>query len=773
MVRRPPGATLQRSDPIPMTICVRRFSALHVLSAMVALVSLTSAQSAAQSGPEMVRGRVLDDSARGLPGAAVTITRAPDRFVQMGTTDSTGRFSVRFDPGTGDYLVHIAAAGFTSARRRVERGPDRDVVADFRLRPAPVLATVRVTAVRPVRASAAVPQGEPGTGSSERWADGANGQVPPTLAGDLGALAGTIPGVTVTPGGFSVLGASPASNLTTLNGFELPVGSLPRAARTEARVSAATFDATRGGFSGANVDIRLAAGDRSYQRRNGFVTLEAPQLQLVGPVARTLGAQTSTVRGSVGADGELVRRRLLYNVALDVNRNANRPATLLSSSPRGLASAGLDADSAARLQRAAAALGVPVAFAADRPERAQTSYAWLGRLDEVSDSLRTLTLTSFATVTREGALGLSALAGPSTSSQRRESVVGGQFAVTQYVGAGHRVLLQSKIAASRTSAASTPTLSVPTAVIAVQSDGDGKADGVPAGGGGLTTVRVGGAAAPSVDDRRWTVEGAQEMFWNVRGRAHRMRGVVWGRIDDVDQRGLANAFGRYTYSSLAAFAANQPAAFSRTLVQPARDGRTWNTALAVSDEWTKSPALSFIYGLRAEARGYLTAPPANAALGRTLGITTGSAPRQWNLSPRAGFTYTYNTDRNLGTFQAMNMTGRYTRGRFGVVRGGIGEFRDLLRPALVASARGGTGLPGSTFAVSCVGAAVPIPDWGALAASGADDDALPTGCLGESPLLAERAPDVVLLDPRFDVPRAWRASLNWMTAIRRMTVRVD
>src|SRR5690349_23783388 len=85
-----------------------------------------------QGPPETVRGRVLDDSGKAVVGAPVHVTRGPDRLVQQTTTDSAGRFSVRFDPGTGDYLVAVSALNFRPARRRVQRqGNERELTADF------------------------------------------------------------------------------------------------------------------------------------------------------------------------------------------------------------------------------------------------------------------------------------------------------------------------------------------------------------------------------------------------------------------------------------------------------------------------------------------------------------------------------------------------------------------------------------------------------------------------------------------------------------------
>jgi hypothetical protein len=76
---------------------------------------------APRSGPETVRGRVLGDSARPIPGASVIVVRGPDRLTQQATADSSGRYAVRFAEGTGDYLVTASAPGFRTARRRVQR----------------------------------------------------------------------------------------------------------------------------------------------------------------------------------------------------------------------------------------------------------------------------------------------------------------------------------------------------------------------------------------------------------------------------------------------------------------------------------------------------------------------------------------------------------------------------------------------------------------------------------------------------------------------------
>jgi hypothetical protein len=139
--------------------------------AFAALLWLTPSNTHAQAAPDVIRGHVSDDSSRSLSGATVMVTRGPDRHTLQAVTDSAGNYRVRFDTGTGDYLVYVAATGFKSARRRVQReGTERELVADFTMaRDLTTLAAVKVTAEKPVRATNTVRPTELETGASENW----------------------------------------------------------------------------------------------------------------------------------------------------------------------------------------------------------------------------------------------------------------------------------------------------------------------------------------------------------------------------------------------------------------------------------------------------------------------------------------------------------------------------------------------------------------------------------------------------------------------------
>jgi hypothetical protein len=737
---------------------------LRLLCSTVACIVAESlgAQQPTAGQPDVLRGRVTDDSARAVI-ATVIVTRGPDRFTQRVVTDSTGRYQLRFDEGTGDYLIYVSATGFKPVRRRVTRqSTEREFVADFSLtRDLTTLATVKVTADKPARASNDVDPMTLETGAAEQWRSGVNGQIPPTMAGDLGAIAGMMSNVTMTAAGPTILGAGAESNLTTLNGMGFAAGSIPRAARTETRVTGATFDPTRGGFSGANVDVRLGAGDRFYQQRNAFLTLNPPAWQLTDAVGRALGAPSGGVTGSVGADGELIRQALTYNVALDVTRTGSSPTTLLYAQPDALTRAGVAPDSVARLLSLAGPLGAPLSGTNVPATRQQDGITWLGRLDDTRDTLQTRALSTYFGLKRSGGIGFAPLAAPSASGERSDRTVGAQLTLGAYVGEGQRILTETRFAASSVQSRTSPYRAVPAAQVLVRSSSADATNDV-------TSLTLGGAGYLPSDDTRWTMEASNETSWNAGGRRHRFKSLVWGRADGIRQEGNLNGLGTFAFNSIADFEAGRAASFTRTLSQPVRSGRVWNVATALAHTYAPSHFVSVLYGARLEADGFFGAPEVNPALEQALGVVSGAAPARVHVSPRLGFSYQYNRTRDNGPALGIWNVGRFFRYASGTIRGGIGEFRDLLRPGTLADASASTGLAGGTSALSCVGSAVPTVDWFSLSAEGA----IPTQCLGGSGVLADRAPSVSLIDPSYDTPRSWRASLDWSTELSGLMVKV-
>jgi hypothetical protein len=568
--------------------------------------------------------------------------------------------------------------------------------------------------------------------------------------------------VTMTGGGPAILGSGSESNLNTLNGMGLAAGSIPRAAHTETRVTGATFDPTRGGFSGANVDVRLGPGDRDYQRRNAFLTLDPRYLQFTDATGRSIGATSGGVRGSVGADGEVIRGVMTYNVALDLGRSLSAPSTLLNADDQALLNAGVAPDSVARLIALAASLGVPVAASGVPSNREHNTATWLGRLDDTRDTLSTRTLTTYAGFTRDGAQGFGPLSAPSAASERRERALGTQLTLGSYVGAGRRTLNETRIAVSGVRTDMSPYESLPSANVLVRSDG-------ASAGSDVASLHIGGGSFLPTEESRWTVEAGNETDWNAQGRKHRFKGLLWGRLDGLSERGYSNGLGSFNFNSIEDFTAGRASSFSRTLAEPPRAGRVWNTAAAFADNFGPTRYFSILYGARLEADGFSGRPARNVALEQALGVRTGVAPTRIHVSPRIGFTYTYNRDKDNGSGTMMNQTGTYFRSVSGTFRGGIGEFRDLLHPGVLADASASTGLSGATAYLNCVGAAAPTPDWSLFAAN---PGSIPVQCVNGGGVLSEQAPSVTLIDPSYDVPRSWRASLDWNTSMKSWLLRV-
>jgi len=741
-----------------MTLLARR-------SAAVVGFLIAAGSAAAQGVTENIRGRVTDDSAHAVAGATVFVTRGPDRLMKQAATDSAGRYRISFENGTGDYLVAIAAVGLKSARRRVQRtGSETELIADFVLaHDASTLAAVTVTAEKPERAQNDVsPYSTEVGGAAEKWKDGVNGQLNPAMVGDLAAIAATMPGITVGPNGISMLGAGSESNLNTLNGMAMPGGVVPRAARVQTRVTGATFDATRGGFSGANIDVQFAAGNRNYQTRNAYATWDARSLQFTDAVGRALGVPQSNLKGSVGADGELIRHAMTYNVGLDYARVASDAVTLLGAGPDVLASSGVARDSVSRALNVARGLGLPLSAGGIPRDRQSETVTWLGRLDDTRDTLNVRALTTMYSQSRSGGLNFGALSAPSAGGDQRVHGLGVQARAETYFGPGRRMLNESKIGFNRTNTSGTPYLALPGASVLVRSTG--------ANGEGISSLALGGSSFLDSRQERTTWEGMNELIWNARGRKHTFKAHVWARTDALDASGGADLLGHYAFNSIDDLAAGRAASYSRTLTQPVRTGAVWNGAAAFTHSFFPTRFFSLMYGARVEANGFSDAPARNGALESALGVTTGAAPTRVHVSPRVGFSYTFNHDKNNGNGMSNNMVGSFYRNPTGVIRGGIGEFRDLLRPDLVADARARTGLGGSALSLSCVGVAVPVPDWTDLMANPAS---APTACAGGGGVLAESAPGVSLIDPSYDVPRSWRASLGWDSDVGPFLVKLN
>ena len=371
---------------------MRALAALRAVVIAVCALTVASASARAQAAsPETISGTVKSDSGVVIPNASITVTPAGAGFSAAVTvrSNSAGRWTATIPNRAAEYFITVSAIGWIQQRTTAKSAganATTPIVVDVALKRAPVvLQTVRVTESKrqpPPRdqlIGADVAQTEKGIlASSEVFAVADQG--------DLLGMISQVPGITITNDpssglpGFSVLGLGSSQNNVTLNGLAFGGGDVPRDIIGAVRVSASTYDVSRGGFSGAQLSVTQAPGN-NFVNQIVHATFDAPGLQATDRVGRQLGQQYTNAMLSGGFSGPIVFNRVFYNVSLQGGRRYSDLSSLLTGDPATLAGLGISRDSVSALTAAASARGIPV-NATGIPDRRQTDQAsMLARFD--------------------------------------------------------------------------------------------------------------------------------------------------------------------------------------------------------------------------------------------------------------------------------------------------------------------------------------------------------------------------------------------------------
>ncbi len=632
----------------------RTFSSGRTLFGLI-IATLWAVPCGAQAHHDTIRGTVTTDSGKALAAADIIITMAPDRLSRATTTDSAGHYSMEFANGTGDYLVHISAVGYSTYRKRVTRvGSDSVFVVDATLLRTGVqqLAAVKVKAKEKP-----TPSREPlfglETGASEQIAGGVNGAVSPDQAGDLAAIGATIPGIASTPAGLSVGGIG-GQNSTTINGMAFAGADVPRDARTSVRVSSSTYDPARGWFGGLNENVELSSGSL-FATRRAHVTLDAPVLQYTDPVSARMGQRFTNGIASFGGDGALDDDNFVYNYGLQAGRRSADAVSLSNAAPDLLQHAGVSADSAARLFNVLSAAGVPLRNGAVPSSHIMQNASFIARIDHAPYNWNTFQpartswgLLAYGKLASDNAAAISPTAVAAHGASTSQGIGMLQALFSTYLHGDYLNEERSGFTFSRNR--STPYLALPDGSVLVGSS-------FPDGTGGLTSLAFGGNSTMLSNTRQWTWETTSMTQFYAHGReTHRVKLDADSRIDGIRQETNANAFGSFAFNSLGELASNQPSSFTRSLNAPTLHGSVWNGYVALGDLWRSSSTFQVMYGARLEANHYLSAPEFNPAVQSTFGLRTDHAPNTVHLSPRIGFTWIRKPrgDRNHASTGSVN-----------------------------------------------------------------------------------------------------------------------
>jgi hypothetical protein len=728
-------------------------------------VILLAQQAGGQSNTrvEVIRGTVTADSSHALAGIVVIVTMAPDRLSRQAITDSSGRYEIRFERGTGDYLVYSGPPGYRAFRRRIALGQTGLAVIDIHLvSEAAQLSAVRVVATKP----RPLPDGgflrDPT--AVDFSALGLTGAVAPNLAGDLSSLALTVPGLSAATDGQLVVFGVAGQVSTTFNGTTLGQTDIPRDARTQVRVIKTAYDPSIGGFGGARINVEMGQGGRVAETF-ARATLDAPWFQFGDAVAGQLGQRFVGAEVNANADGPFGAHDAWYNVGIGARRTTRDAPFILDAAHGALAAAGVSPDSVQRAREIAVRQGIPITGRSIPDGAVDQHFSLLARVDHYPDPARygklwtnAFSLTMAISANRSDPLGGSPTSFPSVGRSSASST-GQMIGQWLHLTETYSTELTSSVTASRI--ASEPYLEAPAARVRVQSQ-------IGAFAPVTSTFALGGSGVPTAGSSGATWENLGAVNFYL-GSAHKVK--LYARSQLNSQRaGPHPDYGVFFFNSLADLDSNQPASFSRRLTQPNPSSMLWSGAAAIGDLWQVTPSFQLQPGVRFESNHSFSTPQANPLVASTFGLPNTSVPNTIHASPRLGFAWSYAPTRaSLASGTAS--TGRISLPPRAILSGGIGEFRNDLSVASLQLPATATGLPAGSRQLTCVGNESPRPDWRSFTASASS---VPSDCAdGSASVFADNAPNVALFDPSYSLARSWRASLRLGSAIARFRYSVD
>jgi hypothetical protein len=711
---------------------------------------------------DVIRGRVTNEDGNALAGVRVMATSIPGNVTREVRTDNRGNFQIVFPGGTGDYMLGYALIGYVYRQQQVKRLADEDVlIANAQLNVVQ-LDTIAIVASVQQRVGRNSPT--PDVGGTERRVD--TSTLPPELQGDITALAASLPGVLLVPGvegapdGFSVLGLGADQNTTTLNGLPLGQNGLPRDANVSTSLTTSPYDVSRGGFSGANVNVRSNPGN-NFRARGMSLVLNAPQLQWTDRAGRALGNEYTNVSVGGTVSGPLELNKTFYNVSYQLGRQSRDNPTLLGTSPVGLQTAGVAADSVTRFLGILQGAGVPGLGGALHSQRLSDNGSLFGSIDVAppnSTSGQSIGVTFNGNWSKQSPVFGGATQLPSAGGDRTNWGGGIQLRHNAYI---RLVLSETSGGFNLSQDHGDPYLSLPLGRVRVTSD-------LGAGGSGVQNLTFGGSQSLSSSSRTGGASLQNTLSWFDEANRHRVKLATEVQYSSGRQNPASNTLGTFTFNSLRDLETGNAASFSRTLAVRERRTGHYTASVSLGDSYRRTQDLQLQYGVRVDGTKYLIEPEFNAAIESIFGRRNDRLPTPIGISPRVGFSWTLGTSDEIQAFFGQARAPR------AVVRGGIGVFASTAGTGQLSAAVENTGLPGGTQQIFCVGSAVPVPDWSAYTT---DLSRVPIQCADGTAgsQFSNSSPNVTLFSRSFKPQRAIRSNLSWNGSIldARFTANVE
>lgn len=701
----------------------------------------------------VVRGIVTDSAGRPRADARVVVRSGPDLTADSTRTSLDGSWQLSVPSSATELSVRVSSPGFRAAGIRRTRQSSDSGFADVVVRLSAIqvaqdLPTVRVAAEPDPLVPETARETRGRAGDSDDFASGVQGTLGPMREGVIAQMAQLVPGVQPTAAGPSVLGLPASQSAVRVEGLASVGQSSPRCLDTRLRVTSATADVSRGGFSAAQLDLTIASGgDFAFRSVDVAGDLTAGVVESSGsPVL----APPRSGSACLAASGPIPGRSWYYSAAAQIGHDAGSALSLPRDASRVAGALGFASDSLNVLATYRSQAGLP--SLPEGGERTSTSASAVLRLDRraqegravdwlvvVADGVRATGLSDASVGTGASALtrlrsGLSLIA----SSTRASS----PDALNE-LRAGLSIATEDARPGSAIPAVIVPLLAPTTAPL-----------------GTVAQANLGGSEAPRVGRLSSRFQVVDELQWRAgEDRTHRLKASGSVRVDLLAEESQPNPFGLLSYASLDDLRADRPSRFARTLAGPRASAGQALMALSIGDEWRLAETFRLAMGVRVDANAWLRAPLPVRIADSLFGVQSSTLPHGAWLSPRLAFEWRYGGDApNALASTAMAAS---TVGVRGTLRGGIGAYRADMNPALALPIAAG-GAVGGTRRLACFGSAVPARRWAAWLGS---VDSLPSLCAPGAPAQTDNAPSIVVASPDFSPEVSWRGHLEWQQPV--------
>ena len=702
----------------------------------------TAGNADAQSGPtDVLTGRILDPRGRPVADAVVSASALARDLRRSTLSDQEGRYRLILPRGER-YALRAVKIRMTYERvLETSASGGNLLLADMRLRDTPVvLEGLTIIGEGDELETAGVDQELPA-----EWL-----ALLPVDRSSLSTVASLAPGMagleasdSIGSGGFSVFGQRPDLNHVSVDGasFGSPRGGadgslgLPPEAVRLTRVITNSYDVARGQYSGGQIAATTRGGSNRPQGTATY-TLYEPRLQWDAGGAPMRGGYTEhALGGSYG--GPLVKDRAFYFVSGSARHRSQDFASLLQADAAALEQLGAHPDSVARFLHILQDHGLSPGESVPVSGQLIEELLLFARFDLTLSKKHSLMLRLDGRLnsrdgTRVASLGLPHSGGTDAGSGGGVMVVLGS---TPAKGISNEL----RAYLSRLDTDALPYLPIPEGRVRVASL-------LPDGTRSVASLVFGGNRSLPVTSMERTLEISDELSWRI-GAAHEVKLGALLNATRSSNEYSATQFGAFSFNSLEDFAADRATSYSRSLTASTRPGGGQNVALHLGDVWQYTSRLQLTYGLRLESSLFGRTPEYNPRVDSLFGRRTDRFASEVDLSPRLGFTYTIPPAKGAPPTPL-------------TVRGGIGVFRGRPPFSLYSTAMDATGLAGAQVQITCVGAAVPIPDWAGFRG---DPATIPDLCADNQSGIGTssgRAPNVTVFTPGFQAPRSWRTSLE-------------